>query len=157
MKKTITLTEKVIISDPCYKVGFRGQTALDNILAGVWKVNVDDINNDPWGGRIRSLTVTHKEYPRTGIKELLSYITADSGQCGIFNADYYASRQPDDNYDNPQSWYRRICDITLNSPRWGTIDDAGAVTQSGFGDGMYPVYVARNEEGSIVGIRIKFL
>lgn len=81
----------------------------------------------------------------------------DSGQCGFFDPDYYEQNQSDDDFENLQSWYRRVCKLTLHEPDWETIEEKGVVASSGFGDGCYGVYVNRNRSGYIVGLKLKFI
>lgn len=47
-----------------------------------------------------------------------------------------------------------------DKPEWyqgGTVYGKGVVSQSGWGDGSYSCYVAKNTEQQIIGIKIKFL
>ena len=41
--------------------------------------------------------------------------------------------------------------------RAGTIDGKCLVSSSGYGDGMYSLYAARNEDGAIVGLKLVFI
>ena len=153
----IILGKNVIVSDPCYEVGTWCQKELSNVLPGAWGVEVKRTKS-----RITELIVRHEDYPECEISEFESgHIAVDSGQCGFFDTDYYKEHQPDDDYNNPASWYRRICDITLDSKGWyngwGTIDDKGVVSESGYGDGLYDLYISKNTDGEIVGMRVVFI
>ena len=53
------------------------------------------------------------------------------------------------------AWYESICRFTLGEDGWGAYD-AGVVSSSGWGDGMYPVYGAE-VNGKIVGLTLVFI
>jgi len=52
--------------------------------------------------------------------------------------------------------YKGVCRVTLRDSGCGQVAGLGFATSSGYGDGVYPVYVARRE-GRIVSIRIDFM
>ena len=47
--------------------------------------------------------------------------------------------------------------LTKYSPSGGVIDTDGIVSSSGYGDGGYPVYVTKNEDGKIIGFKAVFI
>jgi hypothetical protein len=49
-----------------------------------------------------------------------------------------------------------MCRFTLSEDGWG-VYDTGVVASSGYGDGVYPMTVAKNEEGKVVSIAITFI
>ena len=53
------------------------------------------------------------------------------------------------------AWYEKMCKFTLAADGWGTYA-AGAVSSSGYGDGMYPVYGAE-VDGKIVALQLVFI
>ena len=149
----IFLKDKVQVSDPCYGYGIWCAVTLDNVLSGKWCVDVEE-----YRGRNVILEARHCYYPNRPILEYKGDCGVDSGQLGIFNADYYESNCGDNNYDDVESWYRRMCELTLNEPKWGIADGGdGVVSESGYGDGCYPLYVSYNDGGKIVGIRVEFI
>lgn len=157
MKQIKLNSGKVIVTDPLYEPSNGFNATLQDILQGMWNCEVETKSIALWGKRISSLTIRHEDYPNCCVQEHETNVCVDTGQCGFFSADYYEKNQPDDDCDNPQSWYRRVCELTLNEPKWGTIDDDGVVAASGLGDGCYDVYVKRNSSGYIVGIKLKFI
>lgn len=72
-------------------------------------------------------------------------IGVDAGLAGFFQD------KPD--YDDEKSWLA-FCD-KINKKNY-LITDEGFCTESGFGDGGYPVYKFENENGEIVGLEIRF-
>ena len=62
-----------------------------------------------------------------------------------------------DDYNNLESWYRRVCERTASEPYWGVFEGMGVVSESGYGDGCYDIYSLRNDSGYIVSLRLKFI
>lgn len=156
--KQITLNSgKVIVTDPCYKPANGYNRTLKNVLTGKWNCTVRVKDCGAWGKRIASLTIRHENYPKGKFDGYEGCASVDSGQCGFFDPDYYEKNQPDDDFDYLESWYRRVCELTLNHPDWGTIEDKGVVASSGYGDGCYEIQSIRDRSGYIVGLRLKFI
>ena len=88
-------------------------------------------------------------------EDICSYIGVDSGQCGIFDREYYLENYENSDYDNPTSWYRAVCNITLSEDA-GVIDKRGAVSNAGYGDGMYYLYASYDRK-DIVGLSVVFI
>ena len=147
----------VMVTDPCYEPLNGCNQLVHSVLTGNWYCEVRTKNCGAWGKRISSLTIRHANYPKGKIDEYVGSAGVDSGQCGFFDPEYYDKNQPDDDFDNLQSWYRRVCELTLNEPEWGTIENAGVVASSGYGDGCYPIYACRERSGFVVGLKIKFI
>ena len=165
----ITLSENVMVSDPCYSPDTWCQTKLDNVLPGLYNVDVQKSDEGDWGVRVSSITVIHEDYEDTDDWEQHSECGVDSGQCGIFCMTSYRNDEVSvgittPTLDNPfvipfredgDKWYEKICHFTLCEPQWG-LYDTGVVSSSGIGDGLYPMEVMMDKE-KIVGIRITYL
>ena len=93
-------------------------------------------------------------------------IGVDSGQAGFFDADYFkdekvvskkAKREIKrlDFVEPNEQWYGMSCAKTLSTAGWGVIP-FGAVSQTGFGDGVYTLYVKRFFD-EIVAMKIIFI
>lgn len=159
----IKLKDKVYITDPCYDTNTWCQKYLKGVAPGkyICYINVSDEND--WGHRVSELHVVKESFLEVFDEDLdkLPYnneplpcvIGVDSGQCGIFDADYYEEHQPDNDYHNPNSWYRKVCDLTCNA---GIIDGLGVATASGYGDGSYPLFIAK-EKDKIVAMKVVFI
>lgn len=161
----IHLGEKVFVTDPCYDVFTWCQAELHNVSPGTYKCFIILSDEGIWGYRVAELHTVKEEFLRThgSISEIpcstephKATIGVDSGQCGIFEADYYEHNQPDNDYGNPDSWYRRVCNIACSSAQAGTVDNSGVVTRSGFGDGIYSLYTAK-ENNKIVAMKVVFI
>ena len=160
--ETISLSDIAVIIDPCYDMGTMGCGAvLEGVLPGTWVCGVD--YHDRWEGKpghVGSLYGYHIETPDIDFSldklEYAGFCGVDSGQLGIFDDAYFARSieiDPERNGD----WYREVCETTLTEQRAGAKDERCYVSSSGYGDGGYDIYVARNEDGQIIGIRIPFI
>jgi hypothetical protein len=167
----ITLSENVMVSDPCYTPDTWCQTKLDNVLPGKYNVEVDKHDEGTgWGVRVSSITVIHEDYTDNDDWEQHSECGVDSGQCGIFCMTGYRNDELSKSIttptlDNPfvlpyndkggDMWYEKMCHFTLCEPQWG-LYDTGVVSSSGIGDGMYPLDVMMDGD-KIVGMRLEYL
>jgi hypothetical protein len=167
----ITLSENVMVSDPCYTPDTWCQTKLNNVLPGLY--NVEVVRHDEgtgWGVRVSSITVIHEDYTDNDDWEQHSECGVDSGQCGIFCMTGYRNDELSKSIttptlDNPfvlpyndkggDMWYEKMCHFTLCEPQWG-LYDTGVVSSSGIGDGMYPLDVMMDGD-KIVGMRLEYL
>jgi hypothetical protein len=61
----------------------------------------------------------------------------------------------DDASQRVKSW-SEFCDSLGND--YPTVKDMnfGFVVSSGYGDGLYPVYVKKNAEGRVIGLKVEF-
>ena len=166
----ITLSENVMVSDPCYTPDTWCQTKLDNVLPGLYNVEVERHDEGTgWGVRVSSITVIHEDYVDDGDWEQHSECGVDSGQCGVFCMTSYRNDEMSvgittPTLDNPfvipfreegDKWYEKICHFTLCEPQWG-LYDTGVVSSSGIGDGQYPLDVMMDGD-KIVGMRLEYL
>jgi len=158
MQQTITLNTRVQVSDPCLDPGSFEAVLVKDCLPGKWIVSVRRKDCGPaWGTRIASLTIRHEDYPKGFPKEFVGRCCVDSGQCGFFDEAYYDANQTNEGFDDPSSWYHRVCQLALSDAEYGVIDDKGAVSASGYGDGVYGCYAKRNKDGFIVALTLKFI
>ena len=167
----ITLSENVMVSDPCYTPDTWCQTKLDNVLPGLYNVEVERHDEGTgWGVRVSSITVIHEDYVDDGDWEQHSECGVDSGQCGVFCMTSYRNDEisvgiTTPTLDNPfvlpyndkggDMWYEKMCHFTLHKDQWG-LYDTGVVSSSGIGDGLYPMDVMMDGD-KIVGIRLEYL
>ena len=166
----ITLSENVMVSDPCYSLDTWCQTKLNSVLPGKYNVDVQKSDLDGWGTRVSSITVIHEDYEDTDDWEQHSECGVDSGQCGIFCMTSYRNDElsvgiTTPPLDNPfvlpyndkggDMWYEKMCQFTLGKEQFG-LYDTGVVSSSGIGDGLYPMDVMMDGD-KIVGIRLEYL
>lgn len=143
---------KLRISDPCYDKKTWCSGIIEDVKNGVWEAYVKLEENE---NRVSELLVIHKNITKTALKnsnwiEQDIDVGVDSGQCGFFDEDFY----PEEKTEDDDSFYGKICDITL-SRYYGTID-FGAVSSSGYGDGSYLCYTIDNKDG-VIGAKVVFI
>lgn len=160
MKTTIRLGNKVMVSDPCYGLGTWCQGVLKDVLPGNYNCKVEYSDEGMWGIRVAAIEVRHQDYDNFIPMDMENFdVGVDSGQAGIFDYDYYAKYHDscDVRPHVDDDWYDRVGDITLSRDSAGTIDGFGFVSSSGFGDGGYGCWTAREKNGYIVAIRVEFI
>lgn len=168
----ITLSENVMVSDPCYTTDTWCQTKLDNVLPGLYNVEVEKSDEGDWGVRVSGITILHESITDDGVSlewEDHSECGVDSGQCGIFCMTGYRNDELSESITTPtldrpfeipfredgDKWYTKMCQFTLGKDQFGSYD-TGVVSSSGIGDGGYRCLVAK-KKGKIVGIAIDYL
>lgn len=162
---TINLGSKVVVSDPCYKLGTWCAGVLENVLPGEYNCDICIEDAGRWGNRVSHLYVVHKDYNirLCEINEEQEFeVGVDSGTAGVFDYDYYAKYHTTEDIDD--DWYtQHICNAFypgFDSSTWNKYiltHYKGFVSQSGYGDGGYTCYVKRNDNGQIIAIMIEYI
>lgn len=164
-KQFIKLTSEVTVTDPCYQLDSRYRhlgCSLVNVLPGDWVCGVDYlyVRNRKKPAKVTNLYCYHEAYVGTNFDlDAMHYrgsCGVDSGQLGVFDNQYLGHIQ-NCKEKRLDSWYRSMCRTTLCKKLACAKSDKCYVSSSGYGDGVYAVYVARNEDGQIIGIRIPFI
>ncbi len=154
-KGTIHLNEQVVISDPCYELGVWCQIALDNVLEGNYRCFLNIADMGKFGKRVASMEVINLDHiddkKRTYYPEDIP-IGVDSGTAGIW--DYISYKSSHTNKVDEQ-WYDRV--VMSLSEYGDTVNGNSFVATSGFGDGSYLCWVAKNEDNKIIAIEIEFI
>ena len=84
-------------------------------------------------------------------------VAVDSGQAGFFNEKFFSESEKGD-YDTPDSFYGECCGITLADEPYGVLEnELGVVSSSGYGDGVYPLYVVLDSNGKVIASKIVFI
>lgn len=123
---TITLGSKVMVSDPCYKLGTWCQGVLENVLSGEYNCKVIFVDEGTWGVRVARIVVIHKDYENRTLRvERENFVVGvDSGTAGIYDYDYYTKYHTDKDKDN--AWYGRTYEcsrILMQNPNYMTLED----------------------------------
>lgn len=166
------ISGKVMVSDPCYERGTWCQASVENVKNGTWHASIER----------RMIHFDKPEYDHERIAALYAVqaahadkvmelvwedvdadIGVDSGQAGIFD---WASYRNDADYpvvenrlhfnlnETGNRFYATCCDAT---DKGADVIFQGVVSTSGFGDGGYTLYVAKDEEGMVIGMNIVFI
>lgn len=153
----IKLSNKVMVSDPCYSVGTWCQGVVENVLPGTYNCYI--LNGmTGWGDRIKELYVTNSNRPisREEINILMGFeVGVDSGIAGIFDYDYYEKYHKDSHDDAYNAWFDKY--VLKNHPDFRITSDLGVWSRSGVGDGGYDCFTHIDSEGYIDAIRIVFI
>ena len=150
---TFNVTEdKIIVADPSYDYGDGETLLLKKVLSGKYFTSVTTTDN-----LITSLKICHSDYKNSDLKfERYGVITVDSGQAGFFDKTYFVKNQGGEVGDL-NSIYGLSCAVTSSPKQAGIMQKKGVVSSSGFGDGCYNVFVARNSANKIVSAYIEFI
>lgn len=149
---------KLMVSDPCYSIDkcLHCQVQLSNVKNGMWSAFTKYEDAGMWGNRVHELEA---RFGACSIKdyqwEEIGGAAVDSGQLGIFELDMYHGGE--DDYDDVNGWYRKCCNYTLDIKGQASSLEGGCVSSTGYGDGSYPCYIAKDSEGKIVAVKVVFI
>ena len=151
----ITLGSQCVVSDPCYNENdTHCYKVLSNVKCGVWKSVIPIIENERGFGRVSKLVLRHEENnERIQPNEYIGSVCVDSGTCGISELDYFKETR------NDEKWYvQNVCNgFYMKKSQSNNVEQKYIFCCSGYGDGIYPVYVKRSNEGEITCITIDFM
>ena len=85
---SIQLSDRIIVSDPCYDYSTWCQSVLDNVLAGNYKCFVKSVKTE-WDDRIGELIIYNENYSDYPMELISCDIGVDSGQAGFFDYEYF--------------------------------------------------------------------
>ena len=144
---TVKLGSSIHVSDPCYKYGTWCSGTIDDADPGQWECWTDVIWNT-----VGALNIARPGYEDVEPDEAMPFdCGVDSGQCGFYDLDYFRK------HCDINTWYETVCQETLGADRAGVIDGECFVSCSGYGDGGYTCYVARDRNGKVVRAKIVFV
>jgi hypothetical protein len=157
-------TGTLLVTDPCYEKGTWCTGELE-ARTGTWHAQTL-LRDDSFGGhRNAMLTVVHQSVELDSVhpsdmEKTDVDVGVDSGQAGFFEKMRYPDEQAQLESDDG-TWYSGVCDTTDNQD--GTGPGAGiapggwgAVSQTFWGDGGYPCFVKRGEDGLVIAAVIVF-
>lgn len=161
------------VSDPCYDKEEMYSAVVSNVLNGTWRAQVSFNRED----RVSTLEASNPaSKPVTKWVEEGIGIGVDSGQVCVFDDRFY--RVDFDDSQITPSWvsmktdkweqekdmggpfYATACSLTCGedngTPNQGGVWGHGAVSSSGYGDGVYRAFVKRDKQGQVVAVKVKF-
>lgn len=112
---TITLGSKVMVSDPCYRLGTWCQGVLENVLPGEYNCSYNYDENE---GRVSFIHIAHSSLSNDTLDDAVANsetadfeVGVDSGMAGIYDYDYYASHHEP---ELDETWYDTVFQATKN-------------------------------------------
>lgn len=150
---------KLMVSDPCYDIGTWCQGSIDNVPNGTWNAKIIRTDENSWGVRCAELHAYHESTNGLFLDWIKSDIRVgvDSGQAGIFDYAKYPQGESTGKYGDKDSFYGKVCDITLDSKLSSGVIEFGTVSSSGYGDGGYNCYYATDKNGKVIAVKIVFI
>lgn len=160
-------SNRMFVSDPSYQYIeaehsekyrlMKLNVVIDNVCTGKWNslISIKNIDHN----RNAELICMHESIDLAKLADnslawsMIEDIGVDSGQAGIYDLKYYR----DDRVVSAESWYELNCTITSKPIDYAGSIPFGAVSTSGYGNGFYPVYISKNPESKVVGVRIVFI
>ena len=148
-----TFPDTIDITDPCYDRDVWCRVNGVKIVPGNYTC-IAWIYNDTfeWNGKMQNVRYVgscgiylNGIIPSQKDYEEIGEIGVDAGLAGFFI----------DKPDYTDSEWHDFCDRIKKGNAW--IFDEGFFTSSGHGDGGYPVYAAKDKEGNIVSLEIRFI
>lgn len=108
---TISLSDKVRISDPCYDMNTWCAGTLDNVLQGTYNCYSQHVDTGDWGIRVASIEVRHEDYTDIEPTEIQDIdVGVDSGQAGIYDLNYFEDCKSDKKKE--EVFYDTVCGLT---------------------------------------------
>ena len=154
---------KLIVTDPCYQTGEEElQIILSNVKKGKWTASITYDEEQV----IEKLIALYEGKKPSGKWHVCDKpIAVDSAKAGIFDIaifrrddaiQYEVKNVFDIEIDEDGLLYYVACCDVIDSDEEGGVVPGGAVSMSGFGDGMYDVKVKYNISREIVGVMIDY-
>jgi len=147
---------ELVVSDPCYSLGTWCAGTIIDVKNGEWEAKVENRDEGLWGSRCAELVAYHTDHQfNHGPWEKASFdVGVDSGQAGIFDKPFFNSHDEYGGFND--NWYEEVCQITLKDPGAGVLK-GGVVSSSGYGDGGYDAFAAKDSNGAVVAVKIVFI
>lgn len=157
-------SDKLVVSDPCYKLGTWCMGTVPNVKPGLWTASIGVVDTGEFGKRNAFLSAFHQDSPALQKLKACSApfdVGVDSGQAGIFDLNHFQDESVIENQeltDFGTRWYTFCCYQTLDGEHHAGLIPYGVVASSGFGDGCYPCYYCtdRGNDATSWGIIIDF-
>ena len=155
----IEIGNAVRVSDPCYDLGVWCAGTIEGMLPGKYNCFVVMSDEKEWGHRVSYIEIRHENYLTKKAGKLIPItVGVDSGQCGIYDLEYFEKIKADKTADG--EWYDKVCLNTCSKDKeykGCILDNKCLVSQSGYGDGSYRCYIGENANQKVVSVRVKYI
>lgn len=114
-------------------------------------------------GRVNYIHIHHADHAITEMDDTWVrsdiHVGVDSGQAGFFDLKQFEDQLSEGRYEAPkwEAFYKRCCNLTLETKYSFGVIEFGAISSSGYGDGGYPLFLKRDEQGKVIAARIVFI
>ncbi|KON88137.1 hypothetical protein AF332_15885 [Sporosarcina globispora] len=154
---------ELIVTDPCYQVDEEDlHIILSNVKNGKWTASIIYTDEEV----VESLFAFYGEKKPSGKwYECEKTIPVDSAQAGIFDFAVFGRDEAiqfavKNVYDieideDGLKYYVACCDVVASDAQGGVVP-GGAISMSGYGDGIYEVKVKYNPSKEVIGVLIDF-
>lgn len=163
---------RLLAADPCYipnSLGYGLAHVIDDLEEGEWRAQVVTQDEGTWGVRVAELSVvaaSEPYYPRYW--DHVGTAAVDSGQFSFTDEDFLPGWDPTNgafgDWDRNLELAKEAKAYSYYGACAASVHKAGLVggdrmvcSSSGYGDGGYEVYVARNAEGVGIGVKVIFI
>jgi hypothetical protein len=176
----LDITDAIAVADPCYfdEDGFDASLGVWlDAVPGCWYADAVLSDEGQWGGRVSELRAWHHEadpfcadrFTSWSVPAPEGWLGVDSGQMMAIASDAIADWR-DEEFDlvgrpatallNPQHAgqlsYNGACLATLEQHA-GILSRKAVVSSTGYGDGVYPIFVRKNDEGKVKSFTVAFI
>ena len=144
--------DRILVTDPCYQRD-TWCTEILKCVPGSW---LGEIKHEINEGRVAEIMVWNikHNYLIGKWRKVTDKIGVDSGQCGFFNLEKYPTDPKEFEYfDN--TFYGIISNNTLANRI--SVHNDWYCSDSGYGDGCYPLYVKETSEGLVYAAKLQFI
>lgn len=155
---TFTVTSgKLQVTDPSYDLTVWCTATLDNVRNGLYHAAVLREDQGVWGDRVTHLEIWHdsvnNKKRRLKWQWRDSNIGVDTGIAGFF--DFQKFKEIKEQSALNKTFFDVVSEFS-NSVDHHEILEYGTMSSTGFGDGVYALYVAE-DKGEVVAARIVFI
>lgn len=101
---TVTLGERVRVTDPCYNMDTWCAGSIDNVLPGTYRAYVQYSDEGEWGERVSAIILKHTGYSSKGATAHVDFVVGvDSGTCGIFDEQFFKDNHNNEDFTS-EAW-----------------------------------------------------
>ena len=111
---SFTVTDEIIVADPCYDYDNLGTLILDNVLSGKYIATAEVEKN-----LVAALHISHSYFKNDILEsESVGYIAVDSGQAGFFDLDFFRKNHGGELGDLNSFYGFGLCHYFVSKTSW---------------------------------------
>ena len=148
--------QMVIVTDPSYSVA-QHLNMTTKVKAGRYDALIE-FKETEFGDTVSRLAIIRENYDDAYLNPDNAIISCsvgvDSGTIGIFSHKYYDEIHSDKNVE--KEWFDENVKDWVGILKYHLCNDFGIISNAGYGNGLYFVYVYENKSGETIGIEVVF-